>query len=82
MKGCNAQTVSVSVSFGSRAPVYSQTHTCHLNATDYGTTLMLLSTVMQVPVLGHYEGAGVVARVDANTAPDAVWHSVAAALPK
>ena len=35
-----------------------------------------------VPVLGHYEEAGVVSRVDASTAPDAVWRSVAAALPK
>ena len=35
-----------------------------------------------VPVLGHYEGAGVVSRVDASTAPDAVWRSVAAVLPK
>lgn len=35
-----------------------------------------------VPILDHYSPAGVVSRVDADKAPDAVWDSVAAALPK
>merc|ERR1740115_564159 len=35
-----------------------------------------------VPILDHYSPAGVVSKVDANKAPEAVWDSVAAALPK
>jgi len=34
-----------------------------------------------VPILDHYSPAGVVSKVDANKAPEAVWDSVAAALP-
>ena len=35
-----------------------------------------------VPILDHYAPAGVVSKVDANKAPEVVWDSVAAALPK
>ena len=35
-----------------------------------------------VPILDHYSPAGGVSKVDANKAPEAVWDSVAAALPK
>jgi adenylate kinase len=35
-----------------------------------------------VPILDHYAPVGVVSKVDANKAPEAVWDSVAAALPK
>merc|ERR1740138_232668 len=35
-----------------------------------------------VPILDHYSPAGVVSKVDANKAPETVWDSVAAALPK
>jgi len=35
-----------------------------------------------VPILDHYSPAGVVSKVDANKAPEVVWDSVAAALPK
>ena len=35
-----------------------------------------------VPILDHYAPSGVVTKVDANRAPEAVWESVAAALPK
>ena len=35
-----------------------------------------------VPILTHYEPAGVVARVDANKHPNDVWTGVAAVLPK
>lgn len=34
-----------------------------------------------VPILAHYEPAGVVSRVDANTKPDEVWGSIEKALP-
>jgi len=34
-----------------------------------------------VPILAHYEPAGVVAKVDANVAPDEVWGSIEKVLP-
>ena len=34
-----------------------------------------------LPILEHYESTGVVSKVDANQAPEAVWNSVLAVLP-
>tara|TARA_B100000795_G_scaffold99106_1_gene72864 strand:+ start:450 stop:557 length:108 start_codon:yes stop_codon:yes gene_type:complete len=34
-----------------------------------------------VPILDHYEGAGVVTRLNANQEPDEVWIEVSMALP-
>jgi adenylate kinase len=41
---------------------------------------VLLSS-LQVPILAHYEPAGVVAKVDANVAADKVWESIEKELP-
>ena len=34
-----------------------------------------------VPILAHYEPAGVVSKVDANKAPEEVWDDIKVALP-